>query len=161
LAIGAYARELIELWNASDRSMLYWTLFLPLTGIPFVGVGVSFIATERRARHDPAVRRLAGKFLAGLGILAAILAVAGHFRQKDMDQSRQVPDQQLQLDADRTHDARKLQRSEIAIDGNESITVTTQPSDGLDGRYRWTLEIRDGAAVLWKSSQDLPLKGIA
>jgi hypothetical protein len=161
LAIGTYVRELIELWNASDRSMLYWTLFLPLLGIALVGVGISFIETWRRARHDPAVRALAGKFLAGLGILAAILAVVGHFRQQDMDQSRRVLDQQLQLNADRSHNARKLQRIDIAIDGNESITVTSQPSNGLDGRYRWTLEIRDGDVVLWTSAQELSLNGIA
>ena len=161
LAIGTYVRELIELWNASDRSMLYWTLFLPLLGMALVGVGISFIETWRRARHDPAVRALAGKFLAGLGILAAILAVVGHFRQQDMDQSRRVLDQQLQLNADRSHNVRKLQRIDIAIDGNESITVTSQPSNGLDGRYRWTLEIRDGDVVLWTSAQELSLKGIA
>ncbi len=137
--------------------MLYWTLFLPLTGIPCVGVGISFIETGRRARHDPTVRTLAGKFLPGLGILATILVVAGLFRQQDMHQSRRLLDQQLQLDADRTQNARKLQRIDIAIDGKESITVTSQPSNGLDGRYRWTLEIRDGAAVLWKSSQELSL----
>ncbi len=161
LAIGAYVRELIELWNASDRSMLYWTLFLPFLGVPFVGVGISFIETGRRARHDPMARALAGKFLAGLGILVAILVVAGYFRQQSMHRLSRVLDQQLQLDADRTHNARKVQRIYIAIDGNESITVTSQPSSGLDGRYRWTLEIRDGAAVLWKSAQELSLKGIA
>ena len=161
LAIGAYVRELIELWNASDRSMLYWTLFLPLTGIPFVGVGISVIETGRRARHDPAVRALAGKFLAGLGILSTVLAVAIHFRQQRMDQMSRVFDQHLQLDADRIHNARKLQRIDVAIDGNESMTIRTQPSDGLDGRYRWALEIREGDAVLWKTSRDLSLKGIA
>lgn len=161
LAIGTYVDEAIAVWNASDRSMLYWLLFLPLIGVGLVGAGLGFVVIGRKARRDPSARALAGHCLLGLGILSAALAIAGHFRHARVAKSDRNLEQHLQLRAQRDRNARKLDRLDLDFAGNESIIVHAQPSAGLDGRYRWTLKISNGQNVLLESSRELTLQGTA
>lgn len=162
LAIGAYVRSAIAVWGSSDQSLLYWYLFLPFIGAWLVVIGVYFVWLARAAsREGSTALAQAKRSLAVCGIVAATLAVAGHFRLKHNEEAFQSLDQASSLRSDRDRNARKLAQMQVAFPDNEEMMIHARLSNGLDGTYRWSLKVLSGRAVLLQTSQLLDLRNAA
>lgn len=162
LCIGGYATRVAELWNDSDRSMLYWLSFLPVLGTGLLGAGAFFVAIGLLARRGSAVAiALARYSLIALAALAAVGALGSYLQGQREDEAGRARAEDERLRAHRLHRARRLERLELDVADNQQLTLRARPIDGLDGSYRWTLTLSAGRTVFHEESQVLRLHGPA
>ena len=153
-AIASYARAAMD-----DRSMLFWALVILGIGCALLGAGACLLLLARNAWHgDASAQVLARNALLGLCLVAAIALVAGHARLRQAEADARVFARDAALQAERTRNARRLGELEV-VAGNDALSVRAQPTPGLDGHYRWTLQVSTNEAALYQSSRMLWLQG--
>lgn len=151
----AYVRAIF-----ADLSMLFWGLVLPGIGVPLLALGIGMLLLAYRARRSQAARRFAMRALWTLAIAGCGLALAGHLRWRQNQAAFTASNRQARFDAVRASDARRLQPLAVTIEP-DALLVRAQPGQGLDGEYRWTLQLADQDATLFTASRTLQLRGAA
>jgi hypothetical protein len=145
---------------AADMSMLFWALVIAGLGVGLLGVGVGFLVLARRSWDgDASTRALARNALLGLCLLFVALLVMGHLRLQRIQDETRAFEQDAAMQTDLERRARKLGQLDVEAAGGEALLVRTQPTPGLDGRYRWTLRVSSNEATLFQSSRVLSLQG--
>jgi hypothetical protein len=142
----------------ADLSMLFWGLVLPGIGVPLLALGIGMLLLARHARRSPAALRVAKRALWALAIGACMLALVGHLRWRQQQAGFAESSRQMQLDTARARDARRLQPLALTLQP-DALLVQAQPTPGLDGDYRWTLQVVDGSTTLFGVSRVLSLHG--
>jgi hypothetical protein len=142
----------------ADLSMLFWGLVLPGIGVPLLALGIGMLLLARQARRSPPALRIAKHVLWALAIVACLLALAGHLRWRQQRAGLAESNRQLQSDAARARRARQLQPLTLGLEP-DAMLVQAQALPGLDGDYRWTLQVADGGTILFQVSRTLSLRG--
>jgi hypothetical protein len=144
----------------ADLSLLFWGLVLPGIGVPLLALGIGMLLLAYHARRSQAARRFAKRALWILAIAGCGLALAGQLRWRQNQAAFATSSHQAQLDTVRASDARRLQPLAVTI-RPDALLVQAQPGPGLDGQYRWTLQVNDERAILFTASRTFELHGAA
>ena len=155
-AIAAYVQAV-----AADLSMLFWALVIAGLGMALLGAGAGFLLLAYKSSREASAAVLARRALLGLCLLSAVVAVAGHFRLRQVQAGTLALEREAATRAERQRSARKLDSLELGTRGHEALLVRARPTPGLDGRYRWTLQVSSNEATLFESSRVLSLQGAA
>jgi len=153
--VAAYVRA-----SLAELSMLFWGLVLPGIGVPLLALGIGMLLLARHARRSPAAHRFATRALLVLLVAGSALACLGYLRWRQQQAAFDASVRQLQHDAARWRDARRLQPLALTLQP-DALRVQAQPAAGLDGDYRWTLQVSDDRAILYTASRVLALHGAA
>jgi hypothetical protein len=162
LCIGTYVHVAVDVWGESDKSMLFWTAFLPVISLPLLTAGGFFAAIGSRARRgDPASVSLARNSLLTLAGLIALMVFVGAIVQHRAAKERHAFERTERLQVDRRQHARTIRHLELRAVDDRRLLVRADLSDGLDGRYRWTLTLATAGTALHRESGQLELRGQA
>jgi hypothetical protein len=151
LLIGFYLHSVVVSLGQPDRSAIFWFLPIAMIGVALVAGGGALVALGVRARGGNGGTRVRARNGLAIAVFVAVVVPAVlHFQERSADEQRRAMDAAETLLAQRQAGMRQVETLDLAghyggeaIAASEGFVLQARISGGLDGVYRWELELDD------------------
>lgn len=157
-AIGAYVATLIEVWDAPDRSAIFWHLVFVEAGVVLLVLGGYFLVLGIRTGRNPdASLALVGGSLGVLLLAGVLLGLYVTLEDRMVRRQRRERRQVQAALQERQRTMHRLRRLEVANLDEEGFTVELAASGRRSGTYDLNLSVRSDRVEFLRRSESLRL----